>query len=361
MFFSRLSVFLTALLFLVAAGCGLTGSNSADPNDANPVLKVSEDADNPDAAIIPVKKEAISEQFRVFSFVVTAEGGSVTLRDVMIKVTASTPVSELVHNAELVITDSEFPLGDGLAGSEAETMLRFSLDAKSEKQISAGETRIVKLFVRFNPAENIPDDATIQASFDGVALHKSTAVNANGNELDDQHKVGVAEGGKHRLRQSGVYVQDGSTSSISAIQDDSTTATFTTKLEIFAFATDVYVRKATNRWTETVSSQAHSGFAFFIRNQDEETVIHGRAVSSLRSSGLLRTSSNVSTYRIPEGESETLTLETDFTVDNDRPIGFYRLQLDKFQYAKSEADVDQGAWSSHTMADTTSSELIELP
>lgn len=353
----RVSVFLLTLLFWTA-GCGLTGSNTADPNTNKPTLKVSESEGNPDSAIIPVEAKTISEQYKILSFTVTADDGSVTLRDVMVSITASVAVSEVVHSAQLVIGGSEFDLEQGLTDSRTETMLRFPLTEKGEKRVAPSEPKTVKLFVRFNPSANFPNDATIQASFGSAALHKSIITETRtGNKLGDDRKSGVAGGNMHTLRESGVFVRNVSTSAMT----DTDAATFKAKLEVVAFDTDVYIRKQTNRWTETASNRAHNGFAYFVRNQDGDTVTNGHADAQLSSTGLLRSSPSAEAYRISEGESETVTLTVEFAVDHNTPTEYYRVQPDAFQFATSQANVDEGAWKSHALADSLHTQAVQLP
>lgn len=336
----------------------MAGTKTADSDTGKPTLEVSQDADNPDSATIPVENEEVSEQYKIFSFTMTATNGSVSLRDLMVSVSSSVAVSDVVQSAELVIGDSEFPLKQGLTDSRTETMLRFPLTEKGEKKVVPGESKTLKLFVRFNPSANYQSDATIQAAFDSAALRKSIVTEtATGAKLGDGRKSGVAEGSIHTLRESGVYVRDVSTSATT----DTSIATFKAKLEVVAFDTDAYVRKQTNRWTEAASNRAHNGFAYFVRNQDGDTVTNGHADASLSSSGLLRSSPSAEAFRIPEGESETITLTTKFTVDENTPTGHYRVHPDVFQYADSQTNFGQEMWKSHALADSLHTQAVQLP
>lgn len=298
--------------------------------DDEVIVKTS--SSDPDSTTLKVETDKKSGWYTVFAFDLDTKDSvnDITLNEVPVTVTLSTSTwSARVDDYELVIDGTTI---DKLVGSASTSVnglvTELTFDVDGDVVIDAGDRVKAELRLRF---KSIP---TAQAAFEGTTVRGSVtgaqadAIDAEGADtLETTQLSGAATGDVHTLRTKGMSVDLDSVSAVVTNGDQAGDdyATYKIVLDVTAFEQDVFIDV-----DEAVSLA--SGFSVV---DSSGSVVAGTSTVVLDSTADVEGSS----FKINEGETETVTLTVTF--DATTAGAAARLQLTKIIFGESDGANDQ--------------------
>lgn len=289
-------------------GNGVTRTiNLGEYGEAIPVIAAS--LDNPDSTTLGVYEEEKSDNYTVFAFDIANQGGAPTkVQDVLIDVSLMPDVliTDVISSAILKIG------GVSYLGSVTDEGLLFE---GLENVIEGRTTKTAELEVVFLPSTEYSAGQKVSFAIDGDSI---SAVNTDTNIA--LVVSGDAVGNEHTLVAPGLIVDMGSIviPDPSTRGDEDTIGLFVVSFDVTAYEDDIYLTSV-------------SGIDYEVEGpgsvQDTFTI---DSTADVESNGV---------FIIREGETETLTLTVEVTVDM---TGSYRMISTELYFSTHSDGVSNG-------------------
>lgn len=313
-------------IYIKEPGAKYNGFQTDNATSTAPVVEemsVTTSPEDPDASIVAVEGDTVSDWTTVFAFNLNpgnstvdliVDGGAVEVQ------TGTANYNAVVNDARLVVDGITYDTEVVTNGDTSSATLLF--DFNPAVLVEVGTNEPVELQLQFNALSgNYEEGETISASTEGAEWE------AEGE--DDILVEGAVTGETHTLRTAGIIIELQGVSETFLENDDATTTDnegeFTIEFEVTAFESDVWIVQSSMLGTTETSA----GVTYQIEGSSGESA----AVESYSSVLVSSADEANGKFRIDEGETETFTL---VVVVDPVTSGFVRAQLYGVNFSRTE-------------------------
>lgn len=278
-------------------------------------LTVSESDNNPDATVLELEDDEVSDWMEVLVFTLAAEDNDIEVSELPLRViVSSSTYAAIVNDAMLVIDGEEFD--DLTASTTLDGGLTFDFD-NEELVVEDGEEVEVSLQLEFNALTGGNPGMTVTASVTSDDVDEIEAEGAD--DLIASQLKGSATGDAHTLRTDGVSLAAGDMSASGEVVEgnDNDQATYTLEFEVTAFGDDFYIPFGAVASTTSWVSEGVS-FDFLNGDNDIVTVAAASTTANLDSTA----DEDDSAWVVREGDTETFTLTVDVIPGSNAPLSY---------------------------------------
>ena len=302
------------------------------------IVKTSQS--DPDGTTFHLKDDQKSDWETAFAFDLDTKDSQndIELNDIYVTVehTSGVAYNTLVDDAELVIdgvTIDDVTVTDG-ASTTAAAVLHFNVDG--DAKIDAGDRVAAELKLRFKSLLLANEGKQVRGSVTGAQAEMIDAT--GGDDLGTSQLSGAATGDWQTLRTKGaaVTVNDISSSITSVDNANNDYAVYTVKVDVEAFDQDIYLSNVPA--TSTGWSLVDGAGASAITGTSRVVVLSSSDESN---------DDTVGFFKIPEGETETLTLKVTYTPG---AAASARLKLNTLNFAETPIAPNQ-TWTASPASD----------